>query len=277
MRKLIIPLLFLLVLGYVNGQVITIGISPSEFKAYGDGQAKFQIRFYNTYGEVDAYYTLKADECINSHIVSGFDRDVLVPKGTTINNPVMHEFVLVGNFTQQKICYVYVYGRPVGAEQENGTVSIQRRIGVRMILGADELKPKTTTTTIKPTTTTIKPTTTTIGVGTTTTTQSSSGGGGGQSNTTTTKKTATTTQTTINILQPPDFNGSQIIHEITTTTTKVESEKTGFVNFLLNTTTGLYVLIVLIVIIIIIVGMVITRKRQKNTYNPFYEHNQGIY
>ena len=162
-------------------------MSPSEFKFYGVGQVKFNIKFYNTYGEVDAYYTVKADACINPYAVSGFNADILVPKNTTISNPVSHQFVLNGNFTQEKICYVYVYGRPVGIEEKEGNVQINRRIGVRMILGAEELKPKltTTTTSTKSTTTTRKPTTTTT---------QSSGNSGGSGTTTTLKTTTKTTK-----------------------------------------------------------------------------------
>jgi len=232
------------------------------------------MNFYNTHGEVDAIYSIVPDDCMRPYITSQLN-NVTVPMGSV---GVQYQVCVNGNFTQNKTCYIYVYGKPVGVES-NGTILIQRRIGVRFLFG------KITTTTTTRTTTTTTRTTTTSTILTTTTTQPSSGDGGGQNNTTTTKKTTTTTnpkttQTTTNTLQKitSDFNGSQIIHEITTTTIKVKSESgKGVINFLLNTTTGLYVLIALIVIIIVIVGMVITKKNQKNIYNPLYEHNQGIY
>jgi hypothetical protein len=267
---LLIPILFLI--PFVYSQVITIGVSPSEFKLWGIGSSCFTMNFFNTHGDVDANYTVVADECMSPYITSQLN-SVIVPVGGAY---VQYQVCINGNFTQNKTCYIYIHGKPVGAES-NGTINIDRRVGVRFLFG---IAPTTTTTR---TTTTTTSTTTTHKKSTTTTTTLSSGDIDGQNNITTTKKTTTThpqtTQTTIHLQQViPTTNGIQIIQQITTTTIKVESESgTGILNFLLNTTTGLYVLVALIVVIIAIIGMVITRKSQKNTYNPLHENNQGIY
>jgi hypothetical protein len=262
-------------------------VSPSEFKTSGSGQAVFNINFYNTYGDVDAYYTLKADECINPYVTSGFNSDILVPKGTTITNSVSYQFVLNGNFTQQKTCYVYVYGRPVGIESQEGNVAIQRRIGVRMILGSGELKPNpTTTTTISGTTTTVhqnNPTTTTI----------QSGGNNGVSGSTTTTTRTTTTSTTTTFIQtlalPPDQQQYQqrVINSNPTTTQQEQSQqeqqqtteqpKKGLANFFLNTTAGFFTLIGIIVVSILVVIFFIQRGKNKSQYNPLLQDNQGVH
>jgi hypothetical protein len=280
MKKLFLvglALLFLLIFS-ANSQIITLGLSPSEFELYGNGTATLNIRFFNTHGDVDAYYTVKPDDCIRPYAVSGFNTDVLVHKGTNANNPKKYQLILNGSFLDKKTCYFYVYGRPVTANETNGTINIERRIGVRVIMGVLPPTTTTTTTTRATTTTTKKATTTTqsgnnsVGLGTTTT------------STTTTTHPSTTTTTVfsgIYVNYPPLDNPSNSIVEQPQQKeqqqTTDEPKQGGIVEFFMNTTTGLFTMVGIIVFAILLIMFLSQRGKTRNKDNPFLQDNQGLF
>jgi hypothetical protein len=287
MKNIILFMAFLLLISPAFSQILTLGITPSEFELYGIGQATLSLKFYNTYGETDAYYTVRADECISPYVVSGFNSDVLVPKGTTSSNAVSHILVLSGNYETKKDCFIYVYARPVGAGNQNGTVVIDRRIGIRIKMG-----DKPTTTTVIPTTTTKTTTTTTAHMNNpTTTTTSNSGGSGGSSGTTTSTKTTTTRTTTtsttignaVSVNYPPLDNNPQVQEPIVNQqpTQEVAQQQVtqpsgGIVNFLLNTTAGFFTLVGIIALTILTFVFLIQKGKRNPRNDPLFQDNQGI-
>jgi len=280
MKRLFLLIMFFLLLTPIYAEVITIGISPSEFKLYGEGEATLNIKFYNTYGEVDAYYTVRADECMFPYVVSGFETDVLVPMGTNINNPVIHELILNGNFSENKNCFVYVHGRPVDAEDQTGNVNIDRRLGVRIIMG---VKPITTTTTSTTTTTTTVPTSTTTTTQLITTTTQSSGGLSGIITTTTTIKDPMDIipDNLLNINYPSldNVNKQPIVEQINQEEKQEQQttpQSTGLAHFFLNTTTGFFTLVGVVAISILVVVFLIQRGKRNPNNDLLFQENQGI-
>jgi len=142
MNRKTIVLCFLLILPIANAQFITIGVSPSVVSLRGKGEAKLTISFYNTYGEVDANYTIEPDECMIEYLKE-YPKSFIVPKGSS----VLKEFKLAGNFNVGKTCYVYVYGRPVNVDYEKSTINVRHRVGIKFMLNPNIHTVKETTTT----------------------------------------------------------------------------------------------------------------------------------
>jgi len=272
-KLLLLMLIFTFLIPLSTAQVITLGVSPSEFKLKGSGSTCFNINFFNSHGEVDAIYTPVADECMSEYVTSGMT-DVLVPMGTTMsNNPVEHEICLDGDFTELKDCFIYIYGKPVDVEETDDMLTIRRRIGVRFKIG--DVPPTTTTTT----TTTIPQTTTT------TTTTSPDGGGSGWSGwgesgtTTTTTNTSNTTTTTTPdepvIIHPtdepptklPPIIDRELVETPTLETPEQSEKKSGIVGFFMYDPRGLYIFIGFIFLVILAIGGLIAKGKYESKEN----------
>lgn len=229
--------IFLLLITPILAKTVTIGVAPSELKLNGVGDTCFEMSFFNTYGDVDAKYTMTPDGCMAEYLTS-YPTDFIVPTGTSLSSPVIRQLCIDGDFTEKKTCYIYLKGYPVDYEAESGTLAIERQVAIKFLIGeGSAISQATTTTTITPTTTTtITPTTTIRSV---TTIQSSGSGGGGSRESsystitkTITKTTTTTIKTTITAI-PVDSGKSPSVfvrsvedlpkEAITTTTIETES------------------------------------------------------
>jgi len=262
---LLIFLLFIIPISY--SAIITTGVSPSEFILHGVGNTSVTLNLFNSRGDTDAIYSFSPDSCLSPYIVSNLS-EIIVP----VNQTIKYNIKLNGNFSQNKTCYLYIYGRPIGTNETNNTVSIKQGVGVKFIM--HQTQPTTTTTR---TTTTIHPTTTIV---------SQSGGNSTTSTTTRTTTTATKTTTTLknkpkiisttilpynNRTKIPILNDTPVL--TTTTENNQESNKSGLVHFLMGTEAGLYLIISIIVIIIIVIIFIIQRKKRMNDYNPLLMEN----
>jgi len=122
MKKLAF-LFFLLTFPITLAQTITIGVMPSELSLY-KGESWVTFKFFNTYGEVDAYYIFIGSEnvtCIQNC-------RVLVPKGTTMENPVRADVKL----NVKNSGYIYITAKPVNESEEGGQVNIIQRVGIKV-------------------------------------------------------------------------------------------------------------------------------------------------
>ena len=105
------------------GQTITIGVMPSKLDLQ-KGTSWVTFRFFNTYGEVDAYYIF-----IDSENVSCVENcRVLVPKGTTVENPVKVDVKL----NVKNSGYIYITAEPVEGEEESEQVLVIQRVGIKV-------------------------------------------------------------------------------------------------------------------------------------------------
>jgi len=123
MKKFLIPLIPLLLLPISLAQVITIGVMPSEINAHM-GINHMTFKFFNTHGEVDAYYYIQNSpevECLENC-------KVLVRRGTTIQEPEVYTIKV----NVKNSGYLYITAKPVNVSEEEGTVSIIQRVGVKV-------------------------------------------------------------------------------------------------------------------------------------------------
>lgn len=154
-KKITGILMIFLLLPIVSSQVITIGVSPSEIILSNEGKICIDFSFFNSRGEVDAQYSLSYDSCLLALLKSPYPDTFTVPKGTRLgDNPVEKTICLEGNFDTTQKCYMYVYAKPVGAQDQEGVISIERRIAVKFLMGGyEEVYEAPTTTTVTATST----------------------------------------------------------------------------------------------------------------------------
>lgn len=170
MKKIIPLLVSILFVTPVYAQTISIGVSPSskEINIYGGNSLPIKFEFVNPEGDTDAYYEILfydnlADysKCYGEYLCGG--EEFLVPKGTTFGNGVKKSILFKCNNKNEVVdTGFYVYGRAV-TEEEEGIISLKKRIGVNIKINCYGEHTTTSTTVLDTitTTTTLPQTTTT--------------------------------------------------------------------------------------------------------------------
>ncbi len=116
-------LIGLLIVPLSIAQLITIGVMPSKIEVH-KGINEITFKFFNTDGEVDAYYIF-----MNSDEVECLENcKVLVKKGTTISNPAVYNVKL----NVKNSGYIYITAKPASEEEQSGAVSIIQRVGIKV-------------------------------------------------------------------------------------------------------------------------------------------------
>jgi len=107
---------------------VSIGVSPAKITLYGPATVEF--RLWNAGGTVDANITIEPDENCTHLIVGELPKFVIVPNGTTLQNPI---FLNVSfNTTEQVTCGISFLAKPVGYH-ETGPVNIRHGVRAEVI------------------------------------------------------------------------------------------------------------------------------------------------
>jgi len=107
---------------------VSIGVSPAKITLYGPATVEF--RLWNAGGTVDANITIEPDENCTHLIVGELPKFVIVPDGTTIQNPI---FLNVSfNTTEPVTCGISFLAKPVGYH-ETGPVNIRHGVRAEVI------------------------------------------------------------------------------------------------------------------------------------------------
>jgi len=103
----------------VTAQTITISVMPSVLTVdLTNSETKsVDFKFWNDGGDSDAIYVVEPEPCLKSILVS-YEKEFLVPKGTSMDSPVVKTFVFKRDGTGGKECRIIFYGYPKGYETE---------------------------------------------------------------------------------------------------------------------------------------------------------------
>jgi hypothetical protein len=135
---LISVILLLVSLGY--SQTITLSVQPSvlelDFNRYSVANVEF--RFWNDKGSADALYKVEPDECLQN-ILFDYEREFIVAKGTTIQNPVVKYFKFKPDGTGDKTCRLIITGSPVNSSTQSSGVGVKYAIASKIIIHQPKL------------------------------------------------------------------------------------------------------------------------------------------
>jgi hypothetical protein len=137
--SLISVILLLVSLGY--SQTITLSVQPSilelDFNKYNKYNVAVEFRFWNDKGSADALYKIEPDDCLKD-ILFDYEKEFLVPLGTTMQNPVIKYFKFKPDGTGDKTCRLIITGSPVNSTQSSG-VGMKYAIASKIIIKQPKL------------------------------------------------------------------------------------------------------------------------------------------
>jgi hypothetical protein len=133
-------LLFVLMLIFFSSialaQKITLGIQPSEITLdfYKSDTYNVEFLLFNEYGDIDAIYTIKPDECLQN-VIKNYPQEITVPKGTKrLENPVSIWIQFTRDNKGNKTCNMILSGRGVGVNETSVKTLIKPAIAVKVII-----------------------------------------------------------------------------------------------------------------------------------------------
>jgi len=116
---------------------VTIGVSPAKVTLYSKSTVRFSI--WNSNGTVDGNVTIEPDENCSQLIVGELPDFIIVPKGTTMDDPVYLDITF--DPKKSTTCGISFYVEPVGYKS-TGPLNVRR--GVKVMVTSSPINTTTT-------------------------------------------------------------------------------------------------------------------------------------